>query len=58
MEECREILGTVNEYYIDDIRFQSSTAGEGKMRGGEGEVNIADKPLFALLQFAKVLYSI
>jgi glutathione S-transferase len=52
LKRCREVLGVVNEYYVNNPHSTSPSSPP------KGEVNISDILLFALLQFAHIMYDI
>jgi hypothetical protein len=59
LEKCREVLGTINESYVNNPHFTASTTEqEGGVGKGKVELNISDIILFTLLQFAHIMYDI
>jgi glutathione S-transferase len=56
LERCRKVLGTINEYYLNNPHPTSQTSFTSSPT--KGEVNISDIILFTLLQFAYIMYDI
>lgn len=56
MEAYRKTLALVEEYHLDDHRFQNGDGGSSIDQ--EFNATVADCVLFSLLQFAKVMYDV